>query len=190
MFIYAGGKVMDRRVQKTKNAIINAFIQLMSEKDFEQITINEIAERANVNRGSVYLHYDDKYDLLDQCIENNLDILIQSCMPDGEDIHSTAKASLLRTFEYLEQNKFFYLTMLKNKGSLSFRNRLLAMIAQTLQKGVGKVGYHQNIKQDVLVQFLASASVGVIEWWLTNSMPYPAKEMMEQLWLLLERMQR
>jgi AcrR family transcriptional regulator len=180
---------MDRRIQKTKDAIVKAFIELMSEKNFDQITINEISERANVNRGTVYLHYADKYGLLDQCIEDHLDRLFQSCLPDGGADHFTAKVSILRAFEYLEQNAFFYSTMLKNKGNLSFRNRLLSMIAQTLQEGIDKAGYHQDIKKDVLVQFLASAAVGVIEWWLTHSMPYPAKEMVEQFWLLLERMQ-
>lgn len=180
---------MDRRIKKTKDAIVKAFIELMSEKNFEKITINEIAERANVNRGTVYLHYTDIYDLLDQCIEEHLDRLFQSCSPDGGTDHLTAKASLLRTFEYLEQNAFFYSTMLTNKGILTFRNRLLSMAAQNLQEGIEKVDFDQEIKKDVMVQFLASAAVGVIEWWLTHSMPYPAKEMVEQFWLLLERMQ-
>lgn len=67
---------MDRRIQKTKDAIIKAFVELMAEKNFEQITINEIADRADVNRGTVYLHYVDKYDLLDQCIETHLNKLM------------------------------------------------------------------------------------------------------------------
>lgn len=47
---------MDRRIGKSKKVIIDALTQLMAEKDFDQITINEIAVRANVNRGTVYLH--------------------------------------------------------------------------------------------------------------------------------------
>lgn len=180
---------MDRRIQKSKNAIIEAFVKLMAEKNFEQITINEIAERANVNRGTVYLHYTDKYDLLDKCIEEHMDQLFQSCLPDDGNDPFAAKASLLRTFEYLEQNAFFYSTMLTNKGMLTFRNRLLSMTAQSFQDGTEMAPFDQKIKKDVQVQFMASAVVGVIEWWLTNSMPYPAKEMVEQFWLLLERMQ-
>lgn len=135
------------------------------------------------------MHYTDIYDLLDQCIEEHLDRLFQSCSPYGGTDHLTTKASLLQTFEYLEQNAFFYSTMLTNKGILTFRNRLLSMTAQFLQGGIEKVGFDQEIKKDVLVQFLASAAVGVIEWWLTHSMPYPAREMVEQFWLLLERLQ-
>ena len=51
----------DRRVRKTKTAIKNAFIQLLEEKDLEKITIQNITQLADVNRGTFYLHYEDKY---------------------------------------------------------------------------------------------------------------------------------
>lgn len=54
---------MDRRIQKTRQSIMNTFIDLLAEKGFEKITINDIAERANINRGTVYLNYVDKFDL-------------------------------------------------------------------------------------------------------------------------------
>ena len=60
---------MDRRIQKTRQLIMNTFIDLLAEKGFEKITINDISERANINRGTVYLHYVDKFDLLDKCTE-------------------------------------------------------------------------------------------------------------------------
>ncbi|MBO7743093.1 TetR/AcrR family transcriptional regulator [Paenibacillus sp. MWE-103] len=63
---------VDRRIIKTREAINKALIELMSEKSFENITINDIAEKANLNRGTLYLHYTDKYDLLDKCIKDHL----------------------------------------------------------------------------------------------------------------------
>ncbi len=48
-------------------------------KEFDRITINDISERANVNRGTVYLHYTDKFDLLDKCIGDHLNQMIESC---------------------------------------------------------------------------------------------------------------
>ena len=50
--------------KKTQDAIQNAFIDLLLEKDFSKITIREIADYAQVNRGTVYFHYEDKFDLL------------------------------------------------------------------------------------------------------------------------------
>ncbi|WP_326027566.1 TetR/AcrR family transcriptional regulator [Staphylococcus pseudoxylosus] len=56
--------VEDRRVRKTKNAIKQAFIKLLAEKELERITIQDITTLADVNRGTFYLHYEDKYILL------------------------------------------------------------------------------------------------------------------------------
>lgn len=107
---------MDRRVLKTRKAIIEAFVGLLEEQDFEQITINEIADRANVNRGTIYLHYADKFDLLDQCIETYLQRLLDACMIESPTTTPvTAKDALLRTFCYLEQHATTYTTLLTKK---------------------------------------------------------------------------
>ena len=52
---------VDRRVLKTQESLKKAVIELMIEKNFDDITIQDIADRANVNRGTIYLHYQDKY---------------------------------------------------------------------------------------------------------------------------------
>jgi AcrR family transcriptional regulator len=179
---------MDRRIQKTRNAINEAFIGLMAEKNFEQITINEIADRADVHRGTIYLHYVDKHDLLEQCIEMHLNQLFQNqCPPGGDTDNFSSKDAMLHMFEYLEQHAFFYSTILTNKGIPAFRKRLLDMAKNSLKAQINMSDTNQNIQNEVLVQFLASAGVGVIEWWITNSMPYPAKDMVEEFWQLLER---
>lgn len=177
---------MDRRIQKSKDAIIEAFIDLMTEKDFDQITINEIADRANVNRGTVYLHYTDKYDLLEQCIETNLNQLFESCSPGGPSDDFSNRASLLRTFEYLEQHTSFYSSMLTNKGIPAFRNRLLTLALKSLDKQIDISGINNGVNKEILVQFLASGVVGLLEWWITHAMPYPAADMVEQFSRLLE----
>ncbi len=180
---------MDRRIGKSKKAIIDALTQLMMEKDFDKITIHEIAEQANVNRGTVYLHYTDKFDLLNHCIETHLIELFEICMQKENTGHSPAKVSMLHIFEYLEQHAFFYSNMLTNKGIPTFRNRLYVMVQQMVEEQIKLKGISLNINEDVLVQYVASATVGVMEWWITHSMPHPAKDMVEQLWLLFEQVQ-
>lgn len=62
---------MDLRVKKTKNSIINAFLQLRARKPLERITVKELADIAQVNKATFYLHYKDIYDLSEQ-LENEL----------------------------------------------------------------------------------------------------------------------
>lgn len=58
-------KVMNVRVTHTKESLAGAFIELVSVKDFEKITIADITQRAKVNRATFYAHFNDKYELLD-----------------------------------------------------------------------------------------------------------------------------
>ncbi len=57
---------MDIRIEKTKNAITNTFLELRSKKPLEKITIRELCERAKINKSTFYSHYKDIYDLSDQ----------------------------------------------------------------------------------------------------------------------------
>jgi len=180
---------MDRRARKNREAIMNALIGLMAEKEFDKITINDIAERADVNRGTVYSHYADKYQLLDKCIETHLERLVESCMPASEEEgRNPAKTALLRAFELMEENRSFYVLLLTDRGLPAFRSGLQATMIQgvelTLERLVPENGL--PVRRDVFTRFLSSAAVGVIEDWLLRSMPYSAEEISDQLWTMLE----
>ncbi len=90
----------DRRVLKTQEALKQAVIGLMSEKKFDEITIQDIADRANLNRGTIYLHYQDKFDLLDKLIEVHFNELGEmdkwACELDW-------KEALVPYFEYFQK---------------------------------------------------------------------------------------
>jgi AcrR family transcriptional regulator len=178
---------VDRRVRKTQQAILDAFVGLLAEKDFEHITMNEIAERADVNRGTVYLHYTDKFDLLDQCIDTHLAQMLENCL-SGSTMYTPSKASMQRVFEYIEQHAPLFSTLLVNSGMPTFRNRLMAVLIQGIKEYFDAYGIFQNMNREVSAQFLASASVGVLEWWITQSMPYSSTDMVEQMWSLMEHL--
>lgn len=69
---------MDLRIEKTKCAIRNAFLQLRSRKPLEKITVKELSTLANINKATFYLHYHDIYDL-SETLERDV---VQSCL-DG-----------------------------------------------------------------------------------------------------------
>lgn len=65
------GVIMDKRIEKTKNGIFNAFIELRSKKPLERISVKELCGLANINKSTFYAHYLDIYDLSDK-IENEI----------------------------------------------------------------------------------------------------------------------
>ena len=60
---------MDRRQRKSKEAIFRAFIELLSKKDFNEITVGEIIEKADIARATFYAHFETKEYLLKELLE-------------------------------------------------------------------------------------------------------------------------
>ncbi|MDP4107468.1 MAG: TetR/AcrR family transcriptional regulator [Bacillota bacterium] len=176
---------VDRRITKSQEAIKKAVTELMSEKSFDDITIQDIADRADVNRGTIYLHYTDKYDLLDKMIEEHINNLRELCQSASE---MTFQEGNYVWFEYFERNYLFFSTMLASKGAPYFRSRFLELIVEEYKPEVDTTeGKNQGLSEDVILQFFASAIVGAVEWWFKNEMPLPARIMAEQTGALLDR---
>lgn len=176
---------VDRRIAKSQVAIKNAVTELMSEKGFDDITIQDIADRANVNRGTIYLHYTDKYDLLDKIIEEHINKLREFCRSASE---LTFQEGNYVWFEYFERNYLFFSTMLASKGAPYFRSRFLNLVIEEFKPEVDTTkGKNQGLSDDVILQFFGSAVVGAVEWWFKNGMPLPARVMAEQTGALLDR---
>jgi AcrR family transcriptional regulator len=176
---------VDRRIAKSQVAIKNAVIELMSEKSFDDITIQDIADRADVNRGTIYLHYTDKYDLLDKMIEEHIENLRELCQSASE---MTFQEGNYVWFEYFERNYLFFSTMLASKGAPYFRSRFLDLVIEEYKDEVNVTeGTNNGLNDVVILQFFGSAIIGAVEWWFKNGMPLPARVMAEQTGALLDR---
>lgn len=176
---------IDRRIAKSQEAIKKALIELMSEKSLDDITIQDISDRANVSRGTIYLHYLDKYDLLDKLIEEQIEKMGEIC-----EATSTAeyKDANLPWFEYLEKNYFFFSTMLASKGAPSFRSKFQNFLIIEFKDEIDITNEkNQGLQDDILLQFIVTSYVGIVEWWIKNEMPKPPEVMAEQVGILLDR---
>ncbi|MBA2876252.1 TetR/AcrR family transcriptional regulator [Thermaerobacillus caldiproteolyticus] len=176
---------VDRRILKSQEAIKKAFIELMSEKNFDDITIQDIADRANVSRGTIYLHYLDKFDLLDKLIEEHINNMREICESTAEAEYNEANLPL---FEYLEHHYLFFSTMLTSKGAPQFRSKFIEFLIEEFKDEVDITKEkNQGLNEDVILQFIVNSYVGIVEWWIANGMPYPPHVMAEQVGILLER---
>jgi len=179
-------KKLDRRLVKTLEAIKKAILELMNEKNFDDITIQDISDRANVNRSTVYLHYLDKYDLLDKLIDEHISELKETsewaCQEEWVDATQIF-------FEYFENNYLFFSTMLASKDATpSFRSKFLDYVIEGYKDELNNTsGKNEGLSEDIIVKFAANAYVGVLESWLKDGMPSPPKSIAKELGLLLER---
>ncbi|WP_338786249.1 TetR/AcrR family transcriptional regulator [Metabacillus sp. FJAT-53654] len=176
---------IDRRIAKTQEAIKKAFIELMNEKQFDKITLQDISDRANVNRRTIYLHYMDKFDLLDKLIEEHINKL-QEMFESLSETDFIAGGQAI--FEYFQKNYLFFSTMLVGGGAQNFRAQYIEFSVELLKNEVVTAeGKNKGLSEDIILRFVSAAYVEVVEWWLKNQMPYPPRVMAEQVGLLVKR---
>jgi AcrR family transcriptional regulator len=87
----------DPRVIRTRQLILQAFTELLHEKSFEEITIQEIADKATINRVTFYAHFQDKFELLEYTIRAMIRQHIYKQMPEGMPFSSENLARLILT---------------------------------------------------------------------------------------------
>lgn len=166
----------DRRVQKTKMVIKTALLDLMKKKDFAQITINDIAEKANINRGTVYFHYEDKYDLLYKVMEQELQELKNVCEPISGTA-TTVELAIYFTavYQFFDDNYDFFSLMLQNGATNHFREMFQTLVLGEMLK-ISEAN-NSALNKEFAIHFKVSALVGVVEWWIQEDHTLSVDEM-------------
>lgn len=181
----------DPRIRRTLKLIRDALISLMDEKGFDHITVQDITERAEINRATFYRHYQDKYDLLEKIVNEMLSQFQTAFQlpPDFEANHfikdnDTPPESFIRQFEQIAEHSQFYKVMLGPKGLPGFSLRMETIIRDSLNHRsiiAQPVDSQIMIPRDFIVRYVTSAHLGIIMYWLENDMPYTPKYMATQL---------
>lgn len=172
--------------RKTKQLIQNAFLTLLIEKRFESITIANITAIAKINRGTFYLHFTDKYDLLEQ-IEHQLFEEIGSHIDQLQSRYS-AMDTFKREQEHLAATLFSSIEkhapllkiFLGEHGRAGFHLRFRNVFSEKVRVHLdGKSSKERQIyiPIDYLVSFITSAFLGLIEQWLQNDLDKTPEEM-------------
>lgn len=182
-------KKMDRRAIRTRRALREALIALILEKGYEAITVQDITDRADLNRGTLYLHYHDKQDLLLSSSNDVFNEVLAQFTPIsaqnlGMDI---AEHHLTIVFQNAAANANFYRVMLGEHGVPAFITRLRHLLSQVSLERVQALKKIVPVKpfpSDLVASFSSGAVIGVLEWWLENDMPF-APEVVAQYTLQL-----
>ncbi|MCD8888041.1 TetR/AcrR family transcriptional regulator [Staphylococcus arlettae] len=185
------GKKIDRRIQKTRETIKNAFIELLNEKGFWNTSVNEVAERADINRGTFYLHYQDKFDLFEKYVDELLSELTSQIKPLNQEkdqrkneIEDNDNNIYELFFKHFQEYSSFYKPILSFKGGPYFYTRFIEIIKEFYLQQYTKLPYNQKLDKEILINFVAHAQLGVISSWIQEDMTKTPEYMGEQLSVL------
>ena len=169
----------DRRVRRTKELLSRALFSLLETKNYQYISVKELCDAADVNRGTFYLHYKDIYDMVDQIEQDILaqfEELISKHAPDSLD--ANPNPLIYDIFQFAMENRTLYASLLGKNGDISFllkikklfRERLIELYASTLPQ-------EELTHFEYFYHFAASGCIGLIEHWLLSETPESPEEM-------------
>jgi len=170
-------KTPDRRVVKTKKAIRNAFASLVTEKDFREITVSELAERAEINRKTFYNYYDGIYSVVEE-IQNEILDLFDTAMNEIEFRAGESSAYVIfeRLATVINSDLDFYLQLLQMRGSERLMDRIVEVLkAKTKKLLTDQVSIDAD-RIDLMLDFAFSGMISVYTRWLSSERSRPIEE--------------
>ena len=168
---------MNRRQKKTRDAIFSAFAELLSQKHYNQISVQEIIDAANVGRTTFYAHFETKDYLLKSLCEELFGHIIDTAMglPHGHYHYSCGSKTdsvFLHLVRHLQENDKNILELLSSENNEIFMkyfktNLRTLIVTQYAEKGMLKSA---ALPEGYLVNHIASSFVETIDWWLSRGM--------------------
>ncbi len=169
----------DRRTRRTKHLLSQALVSLMMEKPFNAITVQDIIDKADVGRSTFYAHYRDKDDLFDHGLEglfHGVDVDIA-----GESNPGEPGLPSLELFRHVGGNYPLYKALAHSHGIDRFyrtgHGQLSRHIETQINEYVAKTGVQPAMPPALLADYVSSALLNMLKWWLENNMPYPPERM-------------
>ena len=172
-----GGKLVqksdgkpDLRVRRTRLLLVQAMMDLTVERGYAEITVQDIAERAMVNRSTFYRHFLDKDDLLNQCLDETFAVVKVPEQPGPEG----APIPLIRLIEQVQAHGEFFRVMLGEHGDPTFAERFRKAAEERYRYILSVRGSKTGADLppiDLRLTYATYAGLCGISWWLENDQP-------------------
>ncbi len=174
---------MDRRQRKTREAIFDAFSELLMYHSYSQITVQEIIDSADVGRTTFYAHFPTKDDLLrEMCAEMFAHVFSEA--PEAEpthdfsDTHDDPKAMVTHVLYHLREHGKKMMVLLTCESGELFRRYFdeyfCALVMEHILKGEKQK--EKGLPKELLVNHISSSFVSLVRWWLEQQMKQSPEE--------------
>lgn len=172
--------------RKTKQLIQMSFLKILENKPFEAITVGDITKFAKINRGTFYLHYKDKFDLLDQIeqqlfedVGNHIDEL-QTHYSSTQTFEKGQEQLAATLFSSIKMHAPLLKIFLSDRGRAGFHLRFRDAFSEKVRVNLEKnENLMANLKVPIeyFLSFITSAFLGLIEQWVQNGLDKTPEEM-------------
>ncbi|HWQ78972.1 MAG TPA: TetR/AcrR family transcriptional regulator [Anaerovoracaceae bacterium] len=174
---------MDRRQRKTREAIFAAFSELLINKGYSQITVQEIIDGADVGRTTFYAHFPTKDDLLREMCEELFEHVFSGA-PEAEPTHDFSMAAgdpktiVTHILYHLREHGRTMLVLLTCESGELFQRYFHQYFNELVTPRVlsGSIRKNAAVPDDLLIDHISGSFVGLVRWWLKNDMKQSPEE--------------
>ena len=164
-------KKEDRRVRRTKKLLTQALTKLLEKKQVNEITVKELTDLADMNRGTFYLYYKDIYDMLEKIEDElfqKLDVIART--HEHGDITQEVKPILLDLFRFIGENQEMCRILLSPNGDINFLHRLYEAIRERIREiWADQVEAVSEKEFDYRYSFVVFGCAGMIRAWVNRN---------------------
>lgn len=163
-------KKVDRRIAKTKKAIYRAFAELLSEKNINDITIKDIADKADINRKTFYNYYNGIYDLTGE-IENSIIDNFEQVLRNtniNELLHNPYSMFEALT-RIINSNLDFYQHLISIESNSNLVSKLFKSLKTRAKEVISQYTLLDDATLDIVLDFVVSGMFTVFQHWFNSS---------------------
>ncbi|GAA4832360.1 TetR/AcrR family transcriptional regulator [Saccharopolyspora rosea] len=179
---------VDRRTRRTRRSLRDAFVALVLEHGYANVTVEDVTERADLGRATFYSHYTDKDALFSQVVSDLLAELHARLEPlvPASSAGFTGKP-VLETFRHALAERDLYRIILRGEGDgralRQFTDARVAAAAQVFQARADYHGVTPRIDIEVLARAWVGEQISVLRWWLEDEPPRLSPEQVTEMLL-------
>lgn len=173
-------KSQSRRTSRTKKAICDAFAELMYEKELSKITVQELADRADVGRATFYKHYYDIYDVYEKMESTFLielgEIITEQGIKSKFEVYPAV-------FEYMKKNPKIFKMIFSPNNNVPLRRKLITMV-----EGLNRVIWSESLgvamddsMVECAIKYHSNGCLAIIENWVLSDFKQPQSFIIEAL---------
>jgi AcrR family transcriptional regulator len=172
----------DRRVRRTRRLLIEALIALIMEKGYSKITVQDILDRADIGRSTFYAHFRDREALLVACFDNVRDELRREidALAPGASLPDPARPAAA-IFAHAQRRRPVYRALCGKQGGTIVIEHLHGLVRGLLEDHLRPhlAAAGSDMPVEVVTEFHASATIGLLSWWVEHDFPYGPSRLTE-----------
>ena len=168
----------DARIRRTQERLGMALLQLILEKPFDSVTVQDVLDRAAVGRSTFYLHFRDKNDLLLSQLEMFLEIMSTTLSARKE--RSDRLAPVTEMFEHIGEQKRIYRALAESGRLHDFFDLAQGYFARGIEQRLKETKFQPDASQTeqvLLSVALAGSLLSLFRWWMDRGGKLPASSM-------------